>query len=285
MSAELVGTKLGAYDLLDLLGEGGMGAVFKARETLLHRVVALKVIHKRHLGNRDIVDRFFREALLHANLNHPNIVTIYTAGMASGFPFIAMEYVEGSNLAEFLRSQGRLPVRSAVDFMHQAAGAIAVAHAAKIVHRDIKPQNILVDAYGTIKLMDFGIARRQSMTMAQLTKKGQVLGTPSYMAPEQIMGEKVDERSDIYSLGVMFYQLLTQRLPYEASTPMEMIHRALTEEFAPVRSLVPDVPDSVAKIIDKSLARDPKDRYPSVRNMKAVLDSCILELDLAGFLA
>jgi len=249
----------GRYRLLEKLGEGGMAVVWKAQDTALGRVVALKVLRPQYASDPDFVARFRREAQAAANLAHPNIVNVYDIGEADGQPFIVMEYVDGRNLKEIIREEGALPVVRALDLAIQTAVAVAHAHRAGIVHRDLKPQNILVTREDQVKVTDFGIAR--ALGTASATQTGVVLGTAHYLAPEQALGEPATPASDVYALGVVLYEMLAGQPPFEAENSMGVVMKHIREEPIPVQQRNPHVPDSVAAIIAHAMAKDPTERY------------------------
>ena len=249
----------GRYRLLEKLGEGGMAVVWKAQDTALGRVVALKVLRPQYASDPEFVARFRREAQAAANLAHPNIVNVYDIGEADGQPFIVMEYVDGRNLKEVIREEGPLPVTRALDLALQTAVAVAHAHRAGIVHRDLKPQNILVTREDQVKVTDFGIAR--ALGTASATETGVVLGTAHYLAPEQALGEPATPASDVYALGVVLYEMLAGHPPFEAENSMGVAMKHIREEPVPIQRRNPYVPDSVATIIAHAMAKDPAERY------------------------
>src|ERR1700728_4799251 len=206
------------YEILKQLGEGGMGAVYKARDHELDRLVALKVIRPELAGHPDILRRFKQELILARQVTHKNVVRIFDLGSADGRKFITMDFIEGSDLKSILNERGKLPAEEAIPIAQQICRALEAAHVEGVVHRDLKPQNIMVDDAGRVWLMDFGLAR--SMELAGLTRTGVLMGTPDYMSPEQARAEKVDARSDLFSLGIIFFEMLTGRLPFEADTMM-----------------------------------------------------------------
>lgn len=261
MSELTPGAKIGGYEITGELGAGAMGVVYSAREEALGRTVAIKMLSRRMALDSKGLDRFMQEARASARLNHPNIVTIYALGEHQGSPFIVMEYVAGRELSRIIREDGPMPVRRALEITAQVASALAAAHGVGIVHRDIKPHNIMIDDAGRAKVMDFGIAKMHGEVAATLTEDGSVLGTPAYMSPEQCMGDKLDGRSDLYSLGVVLYQMLAGKLPYDGTTPGAVIQKILNEDPLPITDMRPELDSSVLAIIDRLLAKHVDDRY------------------------
>ena len=270
----LVGKTIGSYEVLAELGRGGMGIVYKAHEQSLQRVVALKVLPAHLAQDPVFVKRFVREARAAANLSHPNIVTIYAVGQDQGMHYIAMEYVRGQSLLEHIRDQGQLDVRAALTITRQVAAALAKAHEAGIVHRDLKPQNIMIDEAGRVRVMDFGLAKTMEASVA-LTAEGVHLGTPLYMAPEQVHRGLVDARTDLYALGVVLYEMLAGRPPFEADTPLGVLYQITHEPFPDPRELNSDVPEDVAALMNRMTAREPADRPGSADDLLRDLDELL----------
>lgn len=264
---------LGSYLVLERLGEGGMGQVFKARHQGLGRVVALKLIHKERLGNPQAVKRFHREILIAAKLNHPNIVLAYDAEQIGNTHFLTMEFVEGKDLNMLVKEKGRLSVEQVCDYIRQAALGLQHAHERGLVHRDIKPHNLLLSNSGVVKILDMGLARMQADDESStLTTEGSVLGTLDYVSPEQAMNShRVDIRADLYSLGCTFYFLLTGQVPFPGGTAMEKLSNHAFHIPTPVEQLRPDIPPGVAAVIRKLLAKKPEDRFQSPAELAAVL--------------
>ena len=258
------------YTVERKLGSGGMATVFLARDTVLDRPVALKVLAE-HLADDDqFRERFLREARLAAKFVHPNVVQVYDADEDERGPFIVMEYVEGHTLSDELRRRGRLPPTEVVGIGVQVCAALEAAHAAGLVHRDIKPQNILLRPDGRVKIADFGIAR--SIAATRHTEIGTVLGTAAYLAPEQARGEEVTPAADIYSLGVVLYELLTGRTPFEADTLPELLLKREHGELVPPRDLVPGIPLALERVVMRCLALRPEHRPSSAAELARALE-------------
>jgi eukaryotic-like serine/threonine-protein kinase len=254
------------YTLVEFLGDGGMAEVYLARDNSLDRHVALKVLRERYAEDEEFVERFRREALNAAALNHPGIVQVYDRGRTEdGAFYIAMEYVPGGTLKERMKAEGSLAPREAADMTLRVADALAVAHDRGIVHRDVKPQNVLLADSGEAKVSDFGIARAASSET--MTQTNAVLGTLAYMSPEQVRGERVGPASDLYSLGVLLYEMLTGELPYRGDDPIATAMKRLDEEPPHPRETNPAVPEELDALVVKLLAKDPGDRYASTASL------------------
>jgi len=257
----------GRYRVLRKLGTGGMANVYLAEDQELGRRVAIKVLDDRHASDDQFVERFRREAKAAAALSHPNIVSIYDRGETDGTYYIAMEYLEGPNLKELVR-QGTPSIRTAVAYTREILSALRLAHRRGLVHRDIKPHNILVDAEGRLKVTDFGIARSGP---SQMTEAGSIIGTAQYLSPEQARGAPVDQRSDLYSVGVVLYELLTGTVPFTGSTPLEIAMKHLSEVPKPPSRRRPDVPPDLDRVVLRALAKNPDERYQNAPEMDADL--------------
>ena len=268
VAEKLVGTRLGDYEVLELLGIGGMGAVYRAKKLSLDRTVALKVLRRN--TDSDSAARFVREAQLAAQLEHTNVVTIYHVGEADGQSFIEMQYVKGRSVYDVIASGQPIPLRDAVRIVRQAAEGMVAAHEMGIIHRDVKPSNIIIDGAGVVKVADFGLAKRleadTSLTMPEV-----LVGTPEYMAPEQWEAGSADARTDVYALGVTAYYLVTGRKPFAGHTPATLMRQHLEGSFPPVRKLNPNVPSAVCNVIHRMMARDPEKRYQSAADLAADL--------------
>jgi serine/threonine protein kinase len=259
---------LGEFRIIRPLGRGGMAQVYLAEQTSLHRSVAIKVLRRELLTDKTIVKRFEQEAKAAAGLIHPNIVQVYAFGQQDGIHYIAQEYVQGLNLRQFLNRKGPPELLIAYHIMRQVASALAVAGDAGIVHRDIKPENILITRKGEAKVTDFGLAQlAESEQKVHLTQVGVTMGTPLYMSPEQINGDTVDHRSDIYSFGVTCYRMLSGRPPFRGETSLTLAMQHLTKTPEPLGSLRADLPPVMGEIVHKMMARAPADRYQHAREI------------------
>ena len=259
----------GRYLIIRKLGTGGMANVYLAEDQELGRRVAIKILDDRHAQDVQFVERFRREATNAAGLSHPNIVSIYDRGEAEGTYYIAMEYLDGRTLKELILRRGPAPVKTAIDYTRQILAALRFAHKNGIVHRDIKPHNVLVDSEGRLKVTDFGIARAGA---SQMTEAGSIIGTAQYLSPEQAKGAPVDQTSDIYSVGIVLYELLTGTVPYTGDTPVEIAMKHLSQVPEPPSTLQPQIPHEVDSIVLRALAKDPADRYQSADEMDADLE-------------
>jgi serine/threonine-protein kinase len=270
VSDTLIGTLFdGRYQVVRKLGAGGMANVYLAEDQELGRRVAIKILNDRHAGDEQFVERFRREAKNAAALSHPNIVSIYDRGEAEGTYYIAMEYLDGRSLKELIVQRGPAPVTVSVEYARQILSALRFAHRHGIVHRDIKPHNVLVDAEGRVKVTDFGIARAGA---SQMTEAGSIVGTAQYLSPEQARGTDVDQRSDLYSLGIVLYELLTGSLPFNGDTPVEIAMKHLSTIPEAPSAKRPEVPRDLDLIVTRALAKDPDDRYQSAEEMDADLE-------------
>ena len=267
----------GRYEVEELVGHGGMSSVYKAHDRLLERNVALKVLHDQYGTDDEFVERFKREARAVAQLSHPNIVTVIDRGEDEGHHFIVFEHIDGENLKELLVRRGHLPAREALELGLQVARGLAFAHEHGLVHRDVKPQNVLLDGDGRAKVTDFGIAR--SLDVDGVTITGTILGTADYIAPEQAGGGRVDAQTDIYSLGVVLYELLAGEVPFSGDN---FVAVAMKHVNAPPPTLLEvrrDVPLRVAAAIDRALEKDPRRRFPSMDAFAAELEACLAALE------
>jgi len=253
------------YEILKRLGEGGMGAVYKARDHELDRLVALKVIRPELAGHPDILRRFKQELILARQVTHKNVVRIFDLGSADGRKFITMDYIEGRDLKSILAERGKLPPAEVVPIFQQICRGLEAAHTEGVVHRDLKPQNIMLDAAGRVWLMDFGLAR--SMELAGLTRTGVLMGTPDYMSPEQARAEKVDARSDLFSLGIIVHEMLVGQLPFQADTLMAKLLQRVQQNATPVTQIDSGIPAWLGAVVSKCLEREVAKRYQSVREI------------------
>jgi eukaryotic-like serine/threonine-protein kinase len=274
MLGELIADR---YELEELVGSGGMSSVYKAKDTLLERNVALKILHAHYTGDEEYVQRFRHEARAVAQLSHPNIVTVIDRGEENGRQFIVFEYVHGENLKELIDRTGPLPVRRAVELSLEIARGLAFAHAQGLVHRDVKPQNVLLNGDGEAKVTDFGIARSLDVEHG-MTQTGTVLGTSNYIAPEQASGRHVNELTDVYSLGVVLYELLTGEVPFPGDNFVAVAMKHINEPAPSVLERRPDAPLRLAAAIDRALAKQPEDRFPSMGAFAAELERVLDEL-------
>ncbi len=272
----------GQFHVLEKIGSGGMGAVYKAEQPEMRRFVAIKILHKRYLARKDLVTRFKREARAMSHLSHPNTARVFLYGqLDDGACYFVMEYLEGRNLAQTVRKEGPMDPTRAINIMVQTCGALEEAHRAGIVHRDLKPENIFLTTQGGIedfpKVLDFGLAKISERQMRPgsliLTQEGMVFGTPEFMSPEQARGETLDGRSDIYSLGVILYELLTGKLPFDAAQPMEYIQRHIKEPPIPLHERAPDreFPPGLSEVIERSLAKDLNARFQTAAEFAEAL--------------
>jgi len=258
------------YEILQLIGRGGMGAVYKARDTELDRIVALKLIRPELARNPQILKRFKQELILARQVTHKNVIRIFDLGQSDGIKFITMDFVEGQDLRQLLLERGKLAPEQAARIMLQICRALEAAHVEGVIHRDLKPQNIMLDAKGRVYVMDFGIAR--SAYLPGMTQTGALIGTPEYMSPEQGRGEKLTERSDLFSLGIIFYELLTGKSPYYSDTPLATLWKRMTEKATAPVVLDPTLPQALSDIVVKALEIEPKNRFASAREMAQQLE-------------
>jgi len=270
----MIGRRLGGrYEVEQRVGGGGMAVVYKAHDNLLNRTVALKILRSQFVHDDDFITRFRREAQAAASLSHSNVVNVYDVGEEDEIQYIVMEYVEGQTLKELITKEGALPVEQAVEIAIQICDALEHAHHNHIIHRDIKPHNILIGKNGRVKVTDFGIAR--AVTSATITHTGSVIGSVHYFSPEQARGGISGEKSDIYSLGIVLYEMLTGSIPFSGDSPISVALKHLQEEIKPPRELNPSLPQSVENVILRSLVKDPHYRYQSAREMQRDLQTCL----------
>lgn len=275
-------SQLGRYEVLGELGQGAMGIVYKAKDPLIDRVVAIKTIN---LGlaldeKEEYEGRFYQEAKAAGRLNHPNIVTVYDVGKSGDVAYIAMEFLQGRELRDIMNDGGLLPVEQVLDIVAQVAQGLAYAHEHEIVHRDVKPSNIMVVRDGHVKITDFGIARMASSAVR--TQTGMVLGSPKYMSPEQVMGKDIDQRSDIFSLGVMLYEMLTGQAPFNGENVNAIMYQTLNAVPAPPNTLNAAAPEMANFIVAKALAKKLDDRYQNAGDFAVDLRACRDTLPRSG---
>lgn len=261
------------YEIIKTIGEGGMANVYLANDTILERNVAIKVLRGDLSNDEKFIRRFKREALSVSNLSHPNIVEVYDVGEEEGNYYIVMEYIEGKTLKQLLQKRGALTLTEVIDIMSQLTDGLAHAHEAYIIHRDIKPQNIMIEDNGLVKITDFGIATAVNST--QLTQTNSVMGSVHYLPPEQANGKGSTIKSDIYSLGILMYELLTGSVPFKGDTAVEIALKHMKEKIPSVRKQNPTIPQSIENIILKATAKNPKNRYDSAREMYADLQTAM----------
>ena len=278
----LTGTVLsGRYRLDQKLGSGGMSTVYLAKDETLERWVAVKVLHREISDQPDQIERFRREARAVAQVSHPNVVAVIDAGEDGGHPYIVFEYVDGETLKQRIDRMGRLPLDEAAAYAIEIGRGLQAAHARRLVHRDVKPQNVLIDAEGRAKVTDFGIARE--LEQDGLTKTGRVLGTTDYVSPEQAMGQSVDDRSDIYSLGVVLYEMLTGDVPFKAENLVGVAMKHVNERMPDVQRRRPEVSSALAAVIERATEKKPERRYSDMAEMLADLEAALeVEVSRAG---
>jgi serine/threonine-protein kinase len=269
------------YELEELCGSGGMSTVFRAHDVQLDRRVAVKILHARYADESEYVERFRREARAVAQLSHPNIVTVIDRGEDDGRQYIVFEYVEGENLKELVGRAGRLPLRRALELTLAVADGLAFAHDHGLVHRDVKPQNVLLSDEGEVKVTDFGIARSLDVEHG-VTQTGTVLGTGEYLAPEQASGEPVSAATDVYSLGVVLWELLTGDVPFAGENFVAVALRHVNEPPPSLLAARPDAPPRLAAAVERALAKDPLDRFPTMAAFARELRACLAEAEGDG---
>jgi eukaryotic-like serine/threonine-protein kinase len=265
------------YEVLELVGTGGMSSVYKAHDQLLERNVALKVLHPHYGDDTEFVERFRREARAVAQLSHPNIVTVIDRGESEGHQFIVFELIEGENLKELVNRTGALPARRAVELVAAIADGLAFAHEQGLVHRDVKPQNVLLNGDGEAKVTDFGIARSLDVEHG-VTQTGTVLGTSNYLSPEQASGKQVTPATDVYSLGVVLYELLTAEVPFPGENFVAVAMKHLNDPVPDILERRPDVPMRLVAAMEHALEKDPARRFSSMREFASELRACLAEL-------
>ncbi|MDQ0088289.1 serine/threonine-protein kinase [Paenibacillus anaericanus] len=271
----MIGHELGGrYQIIERIGGGGMALVYKARDILLNRNVAIKVLRQQFVNDEEFIRRFRREAQSAASLSHSNIVSVYDVGQEDEVHYIVMECIEGQNLNEIIKERAPLQIEEAVRIASQIADALDHAHHNGIIHRDIKPHNILIGRNGRVKVTDFGIAR--AATSSTITQTGSVVGSVHYFSPEHAKGVATGEKSDLYSLGIVLYQMLTGRLPFLGESPISVALKHLQEHFDEPRMVNPMIPQSVENVILKSMRKNPEERYQSAREMLRDLETCLL---------
>ncbi len=281
--SELIGEVVGdRYRIEEVVGAGGMATVYKAFDATLERPVALKVMRREVTGDADQLERFRREARAAAKLSHAHIVTVIDAGEENSRPYIVFEFIEGETLKQRIKSHGPLPITEAVAYAIEVGGALMAAHAAGLVHRDVKPQNVLIDSAGHAKVADFGIARELEASDG-LTKTGRVLGTTDYVSPEQAMGEDVTGQSDVYSLGIVLFEMLTGEVPFKGENHVAVAMKHVKEQLPDVQRRRPEVSSTLAAVIEKMTAKEPVDRYLTAASAESDLEDVLaIETARAG---
>ena len=251
---------IGKYEIVSELGRGGMGVVFKAWEESLQRFVAIKMLGDQLTDDENLVARFLREARSVADLNHPNIVQVFAVDTHEGRPYFAMEFVEGESLSELIRTSNKIDPKRALTLVKEVASGLSAAHDKGVVHRDIKPDNIMLTKHGGVKVVDFGVARVEDPN-TKLTATGMAVGTPNYISPEVCLGLDVDQRSDLFSMGIVFYEMLTGETPFNADSPLEMMTNVVKAEVPDISGLNPDIDAGLRKILYHMLEKKPDYRY------------------------
>ena len=262
---DLTGKQFGAYEIVAPLGEGGMAAVYKAYQPAMERFVAVKVLSRTLAESREFTNRFQREAILLAQLQHPHILPVFDYGQVDGYSYIVMPFLQNGTLAELLQARRRT-LSEIHQIITQLGGALGYAHARGMIHRDVKPSNVLIDEQGNCLLTDFGLARMIQASSESLTSAGAIMGTPSYMSPEQGKGDSLDGRSDLYSLGIIFYEMLTGQVPYQDKLPMMVVIKHIRDPLPSARELVPELNDAIERVVSKSLAKEPAERYQTAED-------------------
>ena len=263
------------YEIVELIGRGGMAYVYKARDRKLNRYVAVKVLREEYTENEQFIKKFDRESQAAAGLSHPNIVSVYDVGVEDDIYYIIMEYVDGITLKQYLNKKGHLEYKEATRFVIDVANALKCAHEHKIIHRDIKPHNILLTRDLVPKVADFGIAR--AITSSTVTMTNQTMGSVHYISPEQARGGFVDERSDLYSLGIMYYELLTGQLPFDEENTVTIAIKHIQDEIVPPKELIPELPESVNDIVIKLTHKKPDDRYQNMDELIVDLEKIMID--------
>jgi len=280
MSKENMKKKFGHYEVVSELGRGGMGVVYKAWEPSLNRYVAIKALGEHLLGDEGLIERFTREAKSMAAINHPNVIQVFFIGMEEKQPYFAMEFIEGISLDDLLRGNNVLSVLHAKEILRQACAGLAVAHDRDLVHRDIKPANLMICDDGTIKVVDFGIAQTREYG-DKLTNTGEFVGTPGYLSPEVCTGKDVDARSDIFALGIVFYEMLAGKVPFENDSPLGLMLEVVQADIPDIRAINKKVDKKTSYILEKMIAKNPEERCQSCQEVIKFLGPTSIELSLA----
>lgn len=266
---QFIGSNIGKYNLIEYLGEGGLAKVFKGYHPDLQRFAAIKILHAEYLNDEKFVTRFKKEAQNLAKLRHPNIVQVYDSSITSSFPYLVMEYIEGKTLKQFIqeynRTQTRVPITYTLRIIYSLGLALSFAHRNNIIHRDVKPSNVILENSGRVVLTDFGLAKFQGQTESKDSKA--IEGTPAYISPEQALGRGAQQRSDQYSLGLVFFEMLTGRRPYSADDALDMSLRHVTNDIPSPQEFYPEIPDEVAEIVLRATRKNPNERYPAISDL------------------
>ncbi|MBI4616751.1 MAG: protein kinase [Planctomycetes bacterium] len=271
--ADLSGRTFGHFDLVRLLGRGGMGQVYEAYDSSLDRLVAVKVLAEGLRKDTSVLSRFYNEARATSRIQHPNVVAIHFVGCLDGQPFFAMEHVDGESVADLSERDGKIPHDRALEIVTQAARGLAAAELAGVIHRDVKPSNLLLAGDGAVKLVDFGLAK-QTQVSSDISSQGMLLGTPAYMSPEQASGDTADFRSDVYSLGMTFYQLLAGQRPFPSDTAVTLITAQLTRDPVPLEAVAPECPPRTIRVVEKMIEKDRTRRHASYDELIRDLEAC-----------
>jgi serine/threonine-protein kinase len=274
----MVGQNIGKYRVLDRIGRGGMGTVYRAIDETLHREVAIKVLNA-ELNDPEVAKRFRAEAITVARLSHPGIATIYELFQHDGQWLMVMEFVRGETLEHMVERMGALSAQRSAELCMQALAALAHAHSMGVVHRDLKPANLMITETGAVKIMDFGIARVAGTE--HLTNAGFMMGTPAYMSPEQVKGQEIDARADLYAMGVVFYRLTTGKLPFKGDTPFAMAQSQVNDPPTPVATLRSDLPPWVEQVVLRALQKAPEQRFQSAVEFHEAFARCLAGLPLS----
>ena len=272
----MIGSTIGSYRILSELGEGGMGVVYRAQEILLDREVALKALHPQITRDESRLQRFKAEAKALARLHHPNIATLFNFFEQDGVYYMVMEFIDGRNLEDVVRQNGALPLRPALEIFNSGLRGFEHAHQRGVIHRDIKPSNLMLTRAGEVKITDFGIARVAGG--GKLTQTGKLIGTLEYMSPEQVQGQEQDARSDIYSLGILLFELVTGKMPWTATSDFDIMRSHLEVPAPPARSLIAELPPALDNVITRALNKKPDERFQSVGEMRDELEAIVKEL-------
>jgi serine/threonine protein kinase len=277
---DLTGKQFGAYEIVAPLGEGGMGAVYKAYQPAMERFVAVKVLSRTLAESKEFTNRFQREAIMLAQLQHPHILPVFDYGQKDGYSSIVMPFLQNGTLAELLHARRRT-LSEIHQIMTQVGGALGYAHARGMIHRDVKPSNVLIDEQGNCLLTDFGLARMIQASSDRLTSAGTIMGTPAYMSPEQGKGDSVDGRTDLYALGVIFYEMLTGQVPYQDPLPMMVVIKHIRDPLPSARELAPELTDAIERVVIKSLAKEPAERYQTAEDLVQAVKKA-MQVNLPG---